>query len=703
MSYNIGLNVIEVDGTGTPALAGAATSVAAFNILTRRGVPNSPARISSFGGFVEKFGGHSNQALGSYLVKGFFDNDGAIAYVNRVVATGAAASTAASLLLNDAVPNPTLTLEAGWRGTADPGSWGLDLYVRATRRSVTTGLRLMETAPATVVTPAALPATTDMTAAGFPDLDVTIDGGATATSIPFQASQFANPALATPAEIVSAINAGTNDLDASLEPTGELRLTSTGNVAMLAGRYSSLAVVANATVGFPAAINADATTAALGAGGATLQTLSGLKVGDAILLDDGSAPADIVKVQSVNQLTRAVTWAPAVVPAGYDPLLLRISTLEFDLEIYQGGVDPTQNLVETWNGLSMESDVSNYAVAVLNNAATGSKFVMATDEASASGIGANRPADLAVPARFDTGGIDGVPTSNDFIGDAAAHTGFYAFDTFDVQLVTCERTDAAIASAGITYCEVRDDCMYVGAVPEGALAAGTALAYGQALQGTKRYAALYMPWVLVSDQIGIGDNPTKLIPPVGHVMGVYARIERTRGIWKAPAGDEARLRNVLDVPYRMSDAEHTQFVREAGINGIRALPRAGVVIDSSRTLSTDPRWTYVNVRLLFNYVKSSLRQGLRWVRQEPNRDRLWNAVIYGSVRPFLMQLWRQGAFGTGKPSEVFTIICDASNNPPSQVQLGFLNVEIYFYPTVPAETIVVKVGQQASGATSSDS
>jgi len=129
---------------------------------------------------------------------------------------------------------------------------------------------------------------------------------------------------------------------------------------------------------------------------------------------------------------------------------------------------------------------------------------------------------------------------------------------------------------------------------------------------------------------------------------------------------------------------------------------AGVIIDASRTLSSDPRWRYVNVRLLFNYVKSSLKEGLRWVRQEPNRDFLWNAVKFGTVTPFLMGLWRQGAFGTGSAADTFTIIVDASNNPPDQVEQGFLRVEIYFYPSRPAETIVIIVGQQPSGATASE-
>lgn len=703
MTYNIGLNVVEVDGTGAPAIPGASTSVAAFNILTRRGPAQKPVMIGSYAEFEHHFGGHFAQGLGSYMVKGFFDNDGATAYVNRVVASGGGASTTAKRTLQDSGPTNTLTLEAGSHGVADPGSWGLDIYVKTTRRSLVTGLRLAETAAATVVTAAPLPAATDMVAAAFPSLVVTVDNAPGATTVTFIAAQFANPAAATRAEIVAAINNGTNDFHASLDPGNQLRLTSSGNIALMNGGFTRLAVAANATLGF-AAGSADATIAALGANGATLQSVSGLSVGDAVVFDDGTAPPpERVKIMTINPVTRAVTWAPAITPANYTATALRIATLEFDLEIYLGGTDPGQNLKETWWGLSMEGDVDNYVVARLNNPVSGSAYVRAIDEHSATPIGNDRPSDMALPLALSTGGLDGVATSNDFIGSQGARTGFYAFDPIDIQLLTCERTDAAIAQAGISYCEVRDDCMYVGAIPDGSIEGGTALAYGQALQGTKRYGALYGPWISVADPLGIGDSPVKTIPPVGHVMGVYARIERTRGIWKAPAGDEARLRNALDVSYRLSDNEHSQLVRDGSINGIRALPRAGIVVDASRTLSTDPRWYYVNVRLLFNYVKSSLRAGLRWVRQEPNRDTLWNLVTYGSVRPFLMRLWRQGAFGTGTPAHVFTIICDASNNPPSQVQLGFLNVEIYFYPSVPAETIVVKVGQQPSGETSSDS
>ena len=86
------------------------------------------------------------------------------------------------------------------------------------------------------------------------------------------------------------------------------------------------------------------------------------------------------------------------------------------------------------------------------------------------------------------------------------------------------------------------------------------------------------------------------------------------------------------------------------------------------------------------------------MRQEPNTTTLWNTVKHNSVIPFLTGLWRQGAFGAGAANQVFTVICDASNNPPDQVDLGIFKLEVYFYPSKPAETIVIIVGQQASGA-----
>lgn len=697
MAYNIGLNVVEVDGSASPAIVGAAVSVGAFNIVTRRGIPNHPARVTSFQKFVELFGGAFAGGLGAYLVKGFFDNGGQVAYVNRVASSDAATgAVAASVVLADAGAQNTLQLFAGYRGTQDPGTWGNALAARATASSSATS-SLKEAAPATIQG-AVLTEPIDLS--DFPTLSVAVDGEATATAITFQASDFPDPTKATLVQIRDAINRRQTKLIASVTNDKRIALTSSGSVARLMKSWTSLQVMTAITkLGWAAAMAqpTSGTAAARTTTSTTLRNPQAFRVGDAIALGDGTSTA-YAKLLTLDAQTGEVTFKPGA--AGFptwDPLKISISNVEFDLEIFSGGTKLADR-VERWAALSMEPDLPNYVLLRINDPISGSRFVTGVDRSSASGVGADIPAPTT--KLFDPG-RDGTPVPNDFIGDGAARTGFHAFDPYDVQLVTCERSDPSIVTAALAYCAGRGDCMYVGAVPENHGVAEMT-AYGQAFQGKKVYGSLYGPWIVVADPIGAGDNPLKKIPPNGHVMGVYARIESTRGIWKAPAGDEANLYGVLDVESRMSDTDHTGLVKDGSVNGIRAVPRAGVIIDASRTLSTDTRWLYVNVRLLFNYVKSSLKAGLRWVRQEPNRDSLWSAIRLNTVTPFLMGLWRQGAFGTGTPQQVFSVICDASNNPPDQVDQGNLKIEVYFYPSRPAETIVIIVGQEPSGAQASE-
>ncbi len=699
MGYNIGLNIVEVNGSGSPAIVGASTSVAAFNISTQRGVAGQATQVTSFVQFTQNFGTFLNSAYGAYLVKGFFDNGGQTAYINRVVSTDpVSGDIAAHLILPDAAVANALRLDAGMTGQKDPGSWGNSLYV-SVAASNKRASRIKETAPATI-TGAAVAGTVDMS--NPVTLSITIDG--VATPIAFAPTDFPTPATSTLAQIQSAINRKTSSLIASISNSNQLTLTSTAAIAHVAGVFTSLQVTADLTaLGFSKMANpVSGTPAAFTASGTTLATVTALKQGDRISISDGTNSAN-AKILTINTQTGAITWTPAIAtPSNFAALQIAVTPITFDLLIAQGLGDAA-HVVETWPGLSMEPDIANYAPQMINDPQLGSSYLVATDLHSP--VGSNQSAPAAIGYTALTGGQDGVPTVSDIIGDPVAHTGFYAFDAYDVQLLTSERQDAAIVVAGRDYCANRGDCFYVGATPKGSFTKGTAAAiqYGQAFQLSKAYAALYGPWIAITDPIGLGNAPMKVIPPVGHVLGVYARIADSRGIWKAPAGDEANLQGALDVEYRLTDTEHTALVETGSVNGIRIAPGAGIIIDASRTLSTDTRWLYVNVRLLFNYVKSSLKTGLRWVRQEPNQDSLWSAIRNTSITPFLLQLWRQGAFGSGTAAQTFTVICDATNNPPSQVDQGFLTVEVYFYPSKPAETIVIIVGQQPSGASASES
>jgi len=696
MSNNIGINLIEVDGAGAPAIVGAPTSVAGFNILTRRGVPNRATRVNSYTEFAKRFGGHFSGGLGAYLVKGFFDNGGRTAWINRV----AGASTAAQASINDLDAAATLRLRGGYRGLEDPGTWGNALYYSIAAND-STSTRLQETAPASVTAQQALADQTDLS--GGATLSVIVDGESAATQIQLVAGDFPNPTQATREQIRDAINGKTTKLTASITNANELQLTSSGITAAVNGEFSQIEVTAAAaTLGITAAIAAvSGTPANVTARQTTLRNADGFAPGDAVRFRNGNTTAN-VKLIRVVENTGEIEWAADLAnPAGFQSPDTTVERIAFDLTIAQGGKEE-EHIVETHTDLSMESDAPNFVEDVLNDEVRGSEYVTATDLESASAVGQNVPAATTGFEPLENG-ADGAATPGDLIGSEPQRTGFFAFNGIDVQLLTTERTEPAIVSAALTYAAGRGDCVFVGAVPQGFVEAGQAIGYGKSFQGKKVYGALYGPWIKVFDPIGAGAAPFKWIPPVGHILGVYARIEGVRGVWKAPAGDEAKVRGALDVEVQLDDAAHTQHVKEGSVNAVRHVPGSGIVVDSSRSLSTDTRWLYINVRLLFNFVKSSLKTGLRWVRQEPNRDTLWDSVKYGSLQPFLMGLWRQGAFGTGEPAQVFRIIVDQSNNPPESIEQGILNIEVYFYPSRPAEIIRIQVGQLPSGSTASES
>ena len=137
-----------------------------------------------------------------------------------------------------------------------------------------------------------------------------------------------------------------------------------------------------------------------------------------------------------------------------------------------------------------------------------------------------------------------------------------------------------------------------------------------------------------------------LIPPSGHMAGIWARNDDTRGVWKAPANEV--LRGALDLEYQMTTGEQ-EILNPVGINAIRAFGVRGIRVWGARTTSSDPLWRYLNVRRLFNYIEDSLIGGTQWVVFEPNDANLW-ARARRTVNAFLLGLWRAGAMVGATPS-----------------------------------------------------
>lgn len=200
-----------------------------------------------------------------------------------------------------------------------------------------------------------------------------------------------------------------------------------------------------------------------------------------------------------------------------------------------------------------------------------------------------------------------------------------------------------------------------------------------------KYAALYYPWIKTNSH---------LVPPSGHVAGVYARVDGERGVHKAPANEI--VRGVIGLERNVSRNEQ-DLLNPIGVNCIRSFPGQGIRIWGARTLSSDAQWRYINVRRLFSNVEESILQGTNWIVFEPNDDILWRQ-IKRDIGSYLTVVWRSGAlFGT-TPEQAFYVKCDAETNPPDLRDLGYCIVEVGMAPVKPAEFVVFRISQMRDGA-----
>jgi phage tail sheath protein FI len=167
-------------------------------------------------------------------------------------------------------------------------------------------------------------------------------------------------------------------------------------------------------------------------------------------------------------------------------------------------------------------------------------------------------------------------------------------------------------------------------------------------------------------------------------------------VHKAPANEP--IRGAVDVSYRVTDAEQSAL-NPAGVNCIRYFPTEGILLWGARTVAEAANeYRYLNVRRLFNMIEKSISRSTHWVVFEPNDMGLWKA-IRRDVRAFLTLVWRDGALMGTSPEEAFFVKCDAETNPPEVVDAGMVITLIGIAPVKPAEFIIFRIGQHASGAT----
>ncbi|MBO3088022.1 phage tail sheath family protein [Cellulomonas dongxiuzhuiae] len=374
----------------------------------------------------------------------------------------------------------------------------------------------------------------------------------------------------------------------------------------------------------------------------------------------------------------------------------------FTLTVVEG-----DEAVETFPGLSLGG--ARDAATVVNKTSTKVKLEIRLDDATdlSSQLELMRPGTYALqqaePVKVPV-------TGRKFAGSEAARTGINGLAIAeDVTIVAvpdlvtaATREDGtldlglwkAVQTALIAHCELHANRMALLDAPPGMSPQQMKEWRSDVAQYDSAFATMYYPWIKVENPLGSGASAEIVIPPSGHVAGVWARTDETRGVWKAPANDT--IRGVLDVERSVTQTEQG-FLNPIGVNAIRPFGTRGIRIWGARTLASDTDWQYINVRRLFNMVESTILEGTQWAVFEPNDVTLWEGVKR-TLTGYLHGLWQTGALFGSTADQAFFVRCDETTNPPESIDAGRLIVEVGLAPVKPAEFVVFRISQNKQSA-----
>ncbi len=631
---------IEEFAPGAP-IQGVGTSTAAFIGIAPRGDLDTPTKLTSFDEFARLFG--DQPVPGFYLwhaVRGFFENGGQVCSVVR-----ASNGAYGELMLANVNGDDTIRVRA-----RQPGNPATPITIAVARQHLLTAANTSLFQPAGQL--ASAPA----------GRDLTLNAG--------EGAQF------RPGDEITVAAAGERAI--IVRVTGDtLRIGSDLANAYAAGDPVRLADLA------PGARTVRITSA--------VPVPPGRLVAGTILTIVQGALSDTQIVDAVHTehlgggvITYRVTFRSGLgVPLDMTAAAT-VESQEFTLTVAQGAAT-------SYAHLGMDSAHPSYAPRIINADANALVRLELIEPPPPIGLPASLPDDLAATAL--AGGADEdltALTDADFL-DALAT--LEQID--DVNLISCpDRISTPVQQALVSHCELLGDRFAVLDTPAGLplFGASSIDEHRNGLDSTRGYAGLYYPWLRVRP---VGSGDPILVPPSGHVCGIIARSDLTRGVHKAPANEN--VNGAVGVERAMSDIDQGQ-INLRGINALRVFSTGGrVVLWGARTTATDRNWQYVNIRRLFLYLEESIEEGIRWAVFEPNNLGLWQK-LKRTISEFLTRAWRDGALFGATPEDAFYVRIDEILNPFSEQALGRLHIEIGARPSYPAEFIIVRIGIWQGGS-----
>jgi phage tail sheath protein FI len=635
-----GVYIEEVAGGPRP-IQGVGTSTAGFVGLAERG-PTVPKLVTSWGDYQRWFGDtlDRNVSVMPYSLRGFFENGGVRAFVARVVGAGAQPANIDLPLAANGNPVAGSVLRVTAQGAGD---WGNQIIVR---------VRTATRADAAAVPPRDwFRLTFYYYRDGTPDVFLDPEIPANVRDARFRA-----PTVVEDYDNLTFVDGRSNHVVAMVNTTS--KLVHVEYVDPATGDPSPSARPVDGTL----ATRASATLATASAGVSFLVTA----------LDPGPSNVTIAVSAGTNANTFRVQIDDGANPEDYD------------------------NIDEANPG----------------DALTAINGVSALVSVAFDGGNPARPNDVAAtPLGGETNGAmgngaDGAAIAvGDFIGDATVSpeqrtglAGLAAIDEIAILVAPDEANGAIpnsdqIANAVLDQCEALRDRFAVLSSPE-----NQGDVQNLTVARDSSYGAIYFPWIRIFDPRTQLDE---LVPPAGHVAGIYARSDLERGVHKAPANEVVRGIVTRDInavrkplQYAIGRGEH-DILNPNGINAIRDFRSDGrsIRVWGARTMSSDPLWRYVNVRRLFLFVEESIDEGTQWVVFEPNYEATW-ARVRQSVTNFLLQVWNSGALRGVTQEEAFFVRCDRTTMTEAEIDAGMLICEVGIAPVKPAEFVVFRIQQK---------
>jgi phage tail sheath protein FI len=190
----------------------------------------------------------------------------------------------------------------------------------------------------------------------------------------------------------------------------------------------------------------------------------------------------------------------------------------------------------------------------------------------------------------------------------------------------------------------------------------------------------------------LGDQRV-ILPPSAAVAGVYASVDRDRGVWKAPAN--VSLQAVVSPTLQLTDDQQSLLNIDAttgkSINAIRSFSGLGTLVWGARTLAGNSNeWRYISVRRLFISVEESIEKATAFAVFEPNDATTW-LKVKGMIDSYLYTLWQRGALQGAKAEQAYFVNIGLNKTmTPADIDNGLLIVEIGLAAVRPAEFIVLR-------------